>query len=79
MTKEEKLEIIDTAICRILSAAYYGANRAEDEENMGMLPYKTDIVGGAENVLRKAIFGTHEQFLAACKREGYGIDRRSLH
>lgn len=78
MTKQEKLEIIDTAICRILSAAYYGASCAEDESNMGMMPYRTAIVGGAESVLRKAIFGTHEQFLAACKREGYGIDRGSL-
>ncbi len=78
--KQADIDILDAALCRVLRLAYYGANR-EDRSLIdgGAHPVNEKIVGGAENVLRKFLFGTRAQYEHACRKEGYGIRREEKH
>ena len=78
--KQEDIDILDAALSRILRHAYYAAHRLDDDlRERGEAPVNESVVGGAENVLRKALFGTTEQYKRACMREGYGIDGKEKH
>lgn len=73
-------EILDAALCRVLRMAYLGASHADDlEREAGQQACNERIVCGAENVLRKWLFGTVEQYEQACTREGYGIQDKEKH
>lgn len=73
-------EILDAALGRVLRMAYLGASHADAfAREAGQQAGNEQIVCGAENVLRKWLFGTVEQYEQACKREGYGLTKRELH
>lgn len=78
--KQEDIDILDAALCRVLRIAYCGANREDDAlVKRGELRVNEKIVGGAENVLRKFLFGTRAQYEHACRKEGYGLTAEEKH
>lgn len=78
--KREDIDILDAALSRVLRLAYYAANREDDAlVKRGELRVNEKVVGGAENVLRKFLFGTREQYEHACRKEGYGITAKEKH
>lgn len=74
------IDVLDAALGRVLRLAYMEAARADSfaREN-GLDGGSEQIVGGAENVLRKWLLGTPAQYEQACKREGYGLTKMELH
>lgn len=78
--KQKDIDILDAALCRVLRLAYYAANREDDElAERGAPRFNEKAVGGAENVLRKFLFGTKAQYEHACRKEGYGLAKREKH
>lgn len=74
------IDILDAALSRVLRMAYLGAMHTDAfARAAGQRPDNEKIVGGAENVLRKWLFGTQDQYEQACKREGYARTKKEQH